>query len=351
MKYKEIVKNKEINAYLEKGNANLGQLGFTDHSQAHCVQVAHQAGKILERFGYSEHEVELVKIAGYMHDIGNAINRTHHAEYGALLANDLLKDTDMSLEDRITVMSAIGNHDESTGDPEDVISAALIIADKTDVRRSRVRQKEQSAFDIHDRVNYAVTDSKLKIAKDRSVIALNLQIDENICTMFEYFDIFNKERGTAASNEMFKFFDRGNNTLVLRPDMTPAIARCVAKYFREETEQMRFCYTAQTFVSTGQYKGKLQEVTQVGAELFMDDSSDADAEMLALTIECLLESGLKEFQIEVGHADLFRALVEEAGFEEETIETLRDLIESKNFFGVEELLGKLTVQQDRKSVV
>ena len=135
---------------------------------------------------------------------------------------------------------------------------------------------------------------------------------------FEYFDIFNKERGTAASNEMFKFFDRGNNTLVLRPDMTPAIARCVAKYFREETEQMRFCYTAQTFVSTGQYKGKLQEVTQVGAELFMDDSSDADAEMLALTIECLLESGLKEFQIEVGHADLFRALVEEAGFEEET---------------------------------
>ena len=167
---------------------------------------------------------------------------------------------------------------------------------------------------------------------------------------FEYFDIFNKERGTAASNEMFKFFDRGNNTLVLRPDMTPAIARCVAKYFREETEQMRFCYTAQTFVSTGQYKGKLQEVTQVGAELFMDDSSDADAEMLALTIECLLESGLKEFQIEVGHADLFRALVEEAGFEEETIETLRDLIESKNFFGVEELLGKLTVQQGLKEV-
>ena len=167
---------------------------------------------------------------------------------------------------------------------------------------------------------------------------------------FEYFDIFNKERGTAASNEMFKFFDRGNNTLVLRPDMTPAIARCVAKYFREETEQMRFCYTAQTFVSTGQYKGKLQEVTQVGAELFMDDSSDADAEMLALTIECLLESGLKEFQIEVGHADLFRALVEEAGFEEETIETLRDMIESKNFFGVEELLGKLTVQQGLKEV-
>ena len=144
------------------------------------MQVAHQAGKILKRFGYSEHEIELAKIAGYMHDIGNAINRTHHAEYGALLANEL----------RITVVSAIGNHDESTGSPVDVISAALIIADKTDVRRSRVRQKERSAFDIHDRVNYAVTDSKLKIAEDKSVIALNLQIDENICSMYDYFEIF-----------------------------------------------------------------------------------------------------------------------------------------------------------------
>ena len=145
---------------------------------------------ILKKFGYSEHDIELARIAGYMHDIGNAINRTHHAEYGALLANDLLKDTDMSLEDRITVISAIGNHDESTGSPEDVISAALIIADKTDVRRSRVRQKEKSAFDIHDRVNYAVTDSKLKIAEDKSAIALNLQIDEKICSMYDYFEIF-----------------------------------------------------------------------------------------------------------------------------------------------------------------
>ena len=186
MKYKEVANNKEINAYLRKGNANLGQLGFTDHSQAHCVQVAHQAGKILKRLGYSEHEIELAKIAGYMHDIGNAINRTHHAEYGALLANDLLKETNMSLEDRVTVISAIGNHDESTGSPEDVISAAL----KTDVRRSRVRQKEKSAFDIHDRVNYAVTDSKLKIDEEKSVIALNLQIDENICSMYDYFEIF-----------------------------------------------------------------------------------------------------------------------------------------------------------------
>ena len=188
--FKEICKNEEINAYLKKGDENLGQLGYTDHSQAHCVQVARQAGKILERFGYSDHEIELVKIAGYMHDIGNAINRTHHAEYGALLANSLLKEMDMPLDDRITIMSAIGNHDESTGGPEDVISAALIIADKTDVRRSRVREKERAAFDIHDRVNYAVTESKLKIEKDRSVIALNLQVDEKICSMYDYFEIF-----------------------------------------------------------------------------------------------------------------------------------------------------------------
>ena len=190
MKYKEIRENKEINAYLKKGDANLGLLGFTDHSQAHCVHVVHQAGKILERFGYSEHEIELAKIAGYMHDIGNAINRTHHAEYGALLANDLLKDTNMSLEDRITVISAIGNHDESTGNPEDVISAALIIADKTDVRRSRVREKNKATFDKHDRVNYAVTDTKLKINVEKRVISLNLQIDPKICSMYEYFEIF-----------------------------------------------------------------------------------------------------------------------------------------------------------------
>ena len=190
MKYKEIRENKEINAYLKKGDANLGLLGFTDHSQAHCVHVAHQAGKILERFGYSEHEIELAKIAGYMHDIGNAINRTHHAEYGALLANDLLKDTNMSLEDRITVISAIGNHDESTGNPEDVISAALIIADKTDVRRNRVRNKDKASFDIHDRVNYAVTEASLTVCPEKNLVTLDLQIDENICSMLEYFEIF-----------------------------------------------------------------------------------------------------------------------------------------------------------------
>ena len=145
---------------------------------------------LLRHFGYSEHDIELAKIAGYMHDIGNAVNRKHHAEYGAIIANDILKNTDISLKDRIAIVSAIGNHDESTGGAVDAISAAIIIADKTDVRRNRVRNKEKASFDKHDRVNYAVTEAKLKINADKGLIALNLQIDEKICTMYEYFDIF-----------------------------------------------------------------------------------------------------------------------------------------------------------------
>ena len=137
-----------------------------------------------------EETIELAKIAGFMHDIGNAVNRSRHAEYGAILANELLKGTDLSLENRITIMSAIGNHDESTGGATDPVSAALIIADKTDVRRNRVRDKDRAAFDIHDRVNYAVTEAKLKINKEKKLISLNLQIDESICTMYEYFDSF-----------------------------------------------------------------------------------------------------------------------------------------------------------------
>ena len=188
--YKEIRNNPEIRAFIKKGSDNLKVLGFTDHSEAHTVLVAERAANVLEAFGYSEHEIELAKIAGFMHDMGNAINRSRHGEYGALLANELLKDTDMSLEDRVTVVSAIGNHDEGTGGAKDVISAALIIADKTDVRRNRVIQKEKEKFDIHDRVNYAVTSNSLDIDVEKRVISLNLELDESICTMYEYFDIF-----------------------------------------------------------------------------------------------------------------------------------------------------------------
>lgn len=190
MTYQEIKKNEEVRVYLKKGNDNLGVLGYTDHSEAHCTVVAERAGLILKKLEYPEETIELAKIAGFMHDIGNAVNRSRHAEYGAILANELLKGTDLSLEDRITIMSAIGNHDESTGGATDPVSAALIIADKTDVRRNRVRDKDRAAFDIHDRVNYAVTEAKLKINKEKKLISLNLQIDESICTMYEYFDIF-----------------------------------------------------------------------------------------------------------------------------------------------------------------
>lgn len=188
--YQAVRENKEICAFLRKGNENLGVMGFTDHSRAHCTPVAERAAEILRKFDYPEHDIELVRIAGLMHDIGNAVNRTHHAEYGAILANELLKDLKLPLEDRVTIVSAIGHHDESTGGAMDPISAALIIADKTDVRRNRVREKEQAAFDIHDRVNYAVTEAKLKINAKKSTVALNLQIDEQICTMYEYFEIF-----------------------------------------------------------------------------------------------------------------------------------------------------------------
>lgn len=190
MKYSEIIKNEEVLAYIRKGNEKLGMLGYTDHSEVHTAIVAKHAAMILKQFGYPEHDIELAKIAGFMHDIGNAVNRSHHAEYGAILAVQILEKAGMSLEDRVEVMSAIGNHDESTGGAYDAISAALIIADKTDVRRNRVRNTDLASFDIHDRVNYAVTEAKLKLNTEKSVISLNLKIDENICTMYEYFDIF-----------------------------------------------------------------------------------------------------------------------------------------------------------------
>lgn len=190
MTYTDIRNNAEVCALLEKGNQNLDVLGFTDHSEAHCVLVAERSAYILRKLCYSEHDQELAKIAGFMHDIGNSINRTHHAELGALLANDILQKMDMPIKDRISVISAIGHHDESTGGSRDPISAALILADKTDVRRSRVRVKDQEKFDIHDRVNYAVTGTALKVDTEKNAICLNLQVDESICTLYEYFDIF-----------------------------------------------------------------------------------------------------------------------------------------------------------------
>ena len=153
MDYKDILRNEEVKAFLKKGNENLGILGYTDHSEKHCAIVAKRAGMILTKLGYSNHEIELAEIAGALHDIGNVINRKNHGEYGAILANFILEKLEFPLEDRVILMSAIGNHDEATGEAVDAVSAALILADKTDVRRNRVRNKDKASFDKHDRVN------------------------------------------------------------------------------------------------------------------------------------------------------------------------------------------------------
>ena len=168
--------------------------------------------------------------------------------------------------------------------------------------------------------------------------------------MFEFFDIFAKERGSVSDREMYKFFDRYNNTVVLRPDMTPAIARCVTKFYGEETMPQRLCYLGHTFTNSASYKGRLYEVTQSGAELIGDDSAQADAEMIAMVIQALRSAGLKEFRVELGEVEFFRGLLEEAGISEEEGDELRELIENKNYFGVEDYISNILKKADFKDV-
>lgn len=168
---------------------------------------------------------------------------------------------------------------------------------------------------------------------------------------FEFFDIFRQERGTVASKEMFKFFDQYNNTLVLRPDITPSIARCVAKYYSQEEMPIRLSYSGSTFIHRRGYQGKLSEISQIGAELMNDSSSDADAEMIALTVECLAKSGLKEFKIDVGHAGFIRGLMEETGFDAEEIHEYKKLLANKNIFGVEELVESKNISSELKELL
>ena len=190
MTYKEIRANEEVNALLDKGNKNLGLLGFTDHSQAHCIHVADTAGHILKKFGYDAHDIELAKIAGYMHDIGNCVNRTDHAQSGAIMAFRILDNMGASADDIATIITAIGNHDEGTAVPVNPITASLILADKTDVRASRVRNTDIKSFDIHDRVNYSVKRADLDISTEKKEIELKLQIDTGFCSVMDYFEIF-----------------------------------------------------------------------------------------------------------------------------------------------------------------
>ena len=164
--------------------------GYTEHSHRHISIVSKRAGDILEKLQYPERTVELARIAGYLHDIGNCVNRTDHAHSGAILAYNILKDMEMPVEERTEIMMAIGNHDENTGTAVSDISAAIILADKSDVHRDRVVNTNLSTFDIHDRVNYAVTNAELKLDSENRRIKLNLTIDKNLCPFLDYFEIF-----------------------------------------------------------------------------------------------------------------------------------------------------------------
>jgi metal-dependent HD superfamily phosphatase/phosphodiesterase len=188
--FEEIKNNDAVKTYITKADESLSALGYTEHAFAHVSRVSDTAKYILETLNYSQHEVELVQIAGYLHDIGNLINRVDHSQTGAVMAFRILDHFGMAPEDIATVVTAIGNHDEGTGVAVNPVSAALILADKSDVRRSRVRNPEKGAYDIHDRVNYSVKKSVLKINEEHTIIKLKLTIDTRFGSVMDYFEIF-----------------------------------------------------------------------------------------------------------------------------------------------------------------
>ena len=190
LSYENLKNDSEIISYVKAANDVLGAIGYTEHGLAHAVKTGTDASRILETLGYSERECELAKIAGLLHDTGNAINRTDHAQSGAFLAFELLRARNFPVEEVIAVTTAIGHHDEKTAAPVTPIAAALILADKSDVRTTRVRNRSTVYTDIHDRVNYAVFGSKIEVKKDEKLIILALSIDTLICPVMEYFEIF-----------------------------------------------------------------------------------------------------------------------------------------------------------------
>lgn len=190
MTYEEIRQNEAVNTYIRQADAALATLGFTEHSFAHVTLVAEKAGYILQTLGYPERTVELAKIAGYLHDIGNLINRVDHSQSGAIMAFRILDHLKFDPEEIAIIVSAIGNHDEGTGVPVSPVAAALILADKSDVRRNRVHNTDPSTFDIHDRVNYSVTKAELKINEVHTLIKLKLTVDTHFSSVMDYFEIF-----------------------------------------------------------------------------------------------------------------------------------------------------------------
>ncbi len=190
MTYDQIRNDESIRVYIQQADASLGALGYTEHSFAHVGRVADMAGKLLESLGYPQRTVELAKIAGYLHDIGNLVNRVEHSQSGAVMAFRLLDNMGFPAEEISQIVTAIGNHDEGTGVPVNPLAAALILADKSDVRRNRVREKEVEKFDIHDRVNYSVTKSELKVNEAHTIVKLKLSVDTHFSSVMDFFEIF-----------------------------------------------------------------------------------------------------------------------------------------------------------------
>ena len=188
--FDDVKNNEAIRGYIKSADESLNALGYTEHSFAHVTRVAETAAYILQTLGYSERETELARIAGYLHDIGNLVNRVDHSQSGAVMAFRILDNMDMPASEIAQIVSAIGNHDEGTGVAVNAIAAALIIADKSDVRRTRVRNTDFLEFDIHDRVNYSVIKSEVKINSEKTLIKLKLQIDTHISSVMDYFEIF-----------------------------------------------------------------------------------------------------------------------------------------------------------------
>ena len=186
----DVKKNEEVESFIKASQKQLNALGYTEHSYRHIGIVSARTGEILRKLGYDERTIQLGEIAGYLHDIGNCVNRVDHAHSGAILAYNILKEMGMPAEERTEIVMAIGNHDEETGTAVSDISAALILADKSDVHRDRVTNTNMSTFDIHDRVNYAVTDANLEIDAEERKVKLNLTIDTQICPVLDYFQIF-----------------------------------------------------------------------------------------------------------------------------------------------------------------
>jgi hypothetical protein len=187
---KDVLKNKEVKHLLEASALQMKTLGYTEHSFRHCRLVSNKCGEILTALGFPERTIELGRIAGYLHDIGNAVNRSNHEQTGAVLAYDFLMRHEMDCAEAISIMMAIANHDEGVGVPVNAVAAALILSDKADVHRSRVTNRERATYDIHDRVNYAVTLSTLTIDAQAKSVTLDLEIDTKISALMDYFEIF-----------------------------------------------------------------------------------------------------------------------------------------------------------------